>query len=150
MIFKFLCLLFAITLAISILSAVLPPNSVPKNHTSFTNNTEQDVNIRGERWHIWIGDPKWDVYLDSVDAIGITLCNSKDIEIHSDLNYFSQHETVFHELLHAGTCGSDNLPRNNYYNSEQFGEHPGLDRIATFTTTLFHDNPDLVYYLVGK
>lgn len=125
--------------------------------TTSTDRTYPDssiiaVNVRGEEWGIYIaksGD-KTDALLRSAGYTAMTICDDDhQIFMVSGLNYFLQREAVVHELLHAATC-HDNKTHNDYFNSGNENVHPGFDRISSFTISLFHDNPELAHYIIGR
>jgi hypothetical protein len=139
-------------LGTSLVAGVLVLAAWPNPHTPYPqilpNKTTLQVIVHGERWNIMIGQN--DVELKFMDALAITSCELHQIWISSGLDYSIQQETVFHELLHAHTCDETNEAHNDYYNSKEYGTHPAFDKIASVTTTLIHDNPELAKYFLGE
>lgn len=113
----------------------------------YRDNSAETLFVRGERWYIVIGQK--DEVFDMINVIGYTVCGGHTIYIHNGLNYENQRDTIFHELLHAGACGSADV-WNKFYNSETETGHEGIYKISQFTTELLHTNPELARYLAGQ
>lgn len=115
--------------------------------TLYPNDSVVSVWVLGNEWRLTFG--KHDDILDMLRAYALTDCAHKSINIHNNLTYMNQRNTIFHELLHAATCDEAGQVHNYYFNSTDEDSHGGFYKIADFTTTLLHDNPELAKYLTN-
>jgi hypothetical protein len=114
------------------------------------------VYVRGNEWTIYFGyltfpnGKSIDDYLNKEQAVGASMCLQQAIMIHTGLPIADERETIFHELLHAGSCdGKSDIPNIQFYNSVSVKNHKGLDRFSGFTLDLLRENPELARYLIG-
>jgi len=105
--------------------------------------------IRGHRWVVILDETN---YMDNHHIFGETNCKDEEILVKSGLTVANQRDTLFHEILHAGTCteSKDGDVNNLYWNSSTPEKHEGIYRLSQYLTELFYENPELVKYLAGQ
>jgi hypothetical protein len=130
----------------------LKPAYVPHNSYAQQDGMPETFHFGGRLWFI-VADASdgWDGWLTDKKADAVTDCGHRVIVLRSTLPRAERVDSLFHEVLHVGACGTGTLDEEaQYYNSMTMHDHVGIERIALVYTSLFMENPELAAYMSGS
>jgi len=102
--------------------------------------------IDGKRWQVEIVEH--DEVLDAMEAYGVTMCQDRIIEMHSNMIVSNEQDTLLHEILHAHICKPDGHLDNDDWS--RAGGHAAIAKFAQYLPALVRANPDLGKFLFGN